>query len=113
MHEFVFSANRQKRHDVHALDIAKRLLDFGVHPPTIYFPLIVAEAMMIEPTETETKETLDEFIDIMRQIAREAQEQPELILEAPHVTVVGRLDQTLAARKPDLRWQPDPAATAT
>ncbi len=113
MHEFVFSANRQKRHDVHALDIAKRLLDFGVHPPTIYFPLIVAEAMMIEPTETETKETLDEFIDIMRQIAREAQEQPELILEAPHVTVVGRLDQTLAARKPDLRWQSDPVATAT
>jgi glycine dehydrogenase subunit 2 len=113
MHEFVFSANRQKRHDVHALDIAKRLLDFGVHPPTIYFPLIVAEAMMIEPTETETKETLDEFIDIMRQIAREAQEQPELILEAPHVTVVGRLDQTLAARKPDLRWQPGPVVTAT
>ena len=106
MHEFVFSANRQKRHDVHALDIAKRLLDFGIHPPTIYFPLIVPEAMMIEPTETETKETLDNFIDVMRQIAREAQDDPEQILEAPHVTVVGRLDQTLAARKPDLRWQP-------
>ncbi len=106
MHEFVFSANRQKRHDVHALDIAKRLLDFGIHPPTIYFPLIVPEALMIEPTETETKETLDNFIDVMRQIAREALEQPELVLEAPHDTVVGRLDQTLAARKPDLRWQP-------
>jgi glycine dehydrogenase subunit 2 len=106
MHEFVFSANRQKRGDVHALDIAKRLLDFGIHPPTIYFPLIVPEAMMIEPTETETKETLDEFIAVMRQIAQEAIEQPALILEAPHATPVGRLDQTLAARKPDLRWQP-------
>jgi glycine dehydrogenase subunit 2 len=112
MHEFVFSASRQKQHDVHALDIAKRLLDFGIHPPTIYFPLIVSEALMIEPTETETKETLDEFIAIMRQIAREAQEQPEQLLEAPHSTVVGRLDQTLAARKPDLRWQREPAATA-
>ncbi|HEV2405265.1 MAG TPA: aminomethyl-transferring glycine dehydrogenase subunit GcvPB, partial [Ktedonobacterales bacterium] len=107
MHEFVFSANRQKRHDVHALDIAKRLLDFGIHPPTIYFPLIVSEAMMIEPTETETKETLDNFIAVMMQIAREAQDNPQQILEAPHVTVVGRLDQTLAARKPDLRWQPE------
>ncbi|MGH2486849.1 MAG: aminomethyl-transferring glycine dehydrogenase subunit GcvPB, partial [Ktedonobacterales bacterium] len=107
MHEFVFSANRQKRHDVHALDIAKRLLDFGIHPPTIYFPLIVSEAMMIEPTETETKETLDNFIAVMTQIAREAQDDPRQILEAPHVTVVGRLDQTLAARKPDLRWQPE------
>ena len=112
MHEFVFSADWQKRHDIHALDIAKRLLDFGIHPPTIYFPLIVPEAMMIEPTETETKETLDEFIGVMRQIAREAQEQPELILEAPHDTVVGRLDQTLAARKPDVRWQPVAAAPA-
>ncbi|HEV7129001.1 MAG TPA: aminomethyl-transferring glycine dehydrogenase subunit GcvPB [Ktedonobacterales bacterium] len=108
MHEFVFSANRQKRHDVHALDIAKRLLDFGIHPPTIYFPLIVSEAMMIEPTETETKETLDEFIGVMRQIARESEEEPALVLEAPHVTPVGRLDQTLAARKPDLRWLPEP-----
>jgi len=110
MHEFVFSANRQKRLGVHALDIAKRLLDFGIHPPTIYFPLIVPEALMIEPTETETRETLDEFIALMRQIAREAEEQPALILEAPHATPVGRLDQTLAARKPDLRWQPDRAA---
>jgi glycine dehydrogenase subunit 2 len=106
MHEFVFSADWQKTRDVHALDIAKRLLDFGIHPPTIYFPLIVPEALMIEPTETETKETLDEFIAVMRQIAREAIEQPELVLEAPHDTVVGRLDQTLAARKPDLRWKP-------
>lgn len=112
MHEFVFSANRQKRQGAQALDIAKRLLDFGMHPPTIYFPLIVPEALMIEPTETETKETLDEFIAIMRQIAREAREQPEMLREAPHVTVVGRLDQTLAARKPDLRWQREGAAAA-
>ncbi len=112
MHEFVFSANRQKRLGVHALDIAKRLLDFGIHPPTIYFPLIVPEALMIEPTETETRETLDEFIALMRQIAREAEEQPALILEAPHETPVGRLDQTLAARKPDLRWQPGRATPA-
>jgi glycine dehydrogenase subunit 2 len=110
MHEFVFSGSRQKRHDIHALDIAKRLLDFGIHPPTIYFPLIVPEALMIEPTETETRETLDEFIAVMRQIAREAEEQPQLILEAPHATVVGRLDQTMAARKPDLRWLPDRVA---
>jgi glycine dehydrogenase subunit 2 len=108
MHEFVFSANRQKKNGAHALDIAKRLLDFGIHPPTIYFPLIVPEALMIEPTETETRETLDNFIDVMRRIAGEAAEQPQLLLEAPHETVVGRLDQTLAARKPDLRWQPKP-----
>src|SRR5260221_261068 len=82
MHEFVFSPTRQKRHDVHALDIAKRLLDFGMHPPTIYFPLILPEALMIEPTETETKETLDEFIAIMRRIAQETEEQPALVLEA-------------------------------
>jgi glycine dehydrogenase subunit 2 len=104
MHEFVFSGNRQKRQDVHALDIAKRLLDFGVHPPTIYFPLIVPEALMIEPTETETKDTLDEFIGVMREIARESIEDPEKVRNAPYTTVVGRLDQTLAARKPNLRW---------
>jgi glycine dehydrogenase subunit 2 len=104
MHEFVFSANRQKRQDVQALDLAKRLLDFGVHPPTVYFPLIVPEALMIEPTETETKDTLDEFIEIMREIARESLEEPEKVRNAPYTTVVGRLDQTLAARKPNLRW---------
>ncbi len=107
MHEFVFSADRQKRQGVSALDIAKRILDFGMHAPTIYFPLMVHEALMIEPTETETKETLDEFIGVMRQISREAAENPQIILEAPHVTPVGRLDQTLAARKPDLRWTPE------
>jgi glycine dehydrogenase subunit 2 len=106
MHEFVLSASRQKKLGVQALDIAKRLLDFGMYAPTVYFPLIVPEAMMIEPTETETRETLDEFIVVMRQIAREAAEEPEVILEAPHDTVVGRLDQTRAARQPDLRWRP-------
>ena len=107
MHEFVFSMDRQKALGISALDIAKRVLDFGMHPPTIYFPLIVHEALMIEPTETEARETLDEFIGVMRQIAREARENPAVILEAPHHTPVGRLDQTLAARKPDLRWQPE------
>ena len=112
MHEFVLSADRQKKLGVSALDIAKRILDFDMHPPTIYFPLIVHEAMMIEPTETETRETLDNFIALMRQIAQEARENPSVILEAPHSTPVGRLDQTQAARKPNLRWTPDrqPAA---
>ncbi len=104
-HEFVLSGNRQKKLGVRALDIAKRLIDFGYHPPTIYFPLIVEECMMIEPTETESKETLDAFIDAMLQIAKEAEENPEIIQEAPHNTVVGRLDETLAARKPVLRYQ--------
>ncbi len=104
-HEFVLSGNRQKKLGVRTLDIAKRLLDFGYHPPTIYFPLIVEECMMIEPTETESKETLDAFIDAMLQIAKEAEENPEIVQEAPHNTVVGRLDETLAARKPVLRYQ--------
>ncbi|MGN7468784.1 aminomethyl-transferring glycine dehydrogenase subunit GcvPB [Brevibacillus sp. SAFN-007a] len=105
-HEFVLSGVRQKKLGVRTLDIAKRLLDFGYHPPTIYFPLIVDECLMIEPTETETKETLDEFIDVMLQIARECEETPELVQEAPHTTVVKRLDEATAARKPILRYQP-------
>ena len=87
-----------------ALDIAKRLLDFGMYAPTVYFPLIVHEAMMIEPTETETRETLDYFISVMHQISEEARDNPEIVKTAPHTTVVGRLDQALAARKPNLRW---------
>ena len=78
--------------------MAKRLLDFGYHPPTIYFPLNVEECLMIEPTETESKETLDEFAEAMIQIAKEAEESPELVQEAPHHTVIKRLDETLAAR---------------
>ncbi len=106
-HEFVLSGVKQKKLGVRTLDIAKRLLDFGYHPPTIYFPLIVDECLMIEPTETETKETLDEFIDVMLQIARECEETPEIVQEAPHTTVVKRLDEATAARKPILRYQPE------
>ncbi|WP_462412197.1 aminomethyl-transferring glycine dehydrogenase subunit GcvPB [Neobacillus sp. Marseille-QA0830] len=104
-HEFVLSGRRQKKLGVRTLDIAKRLLDFGYHPPTIYFPLNVEECIMIEPTETESKETLDAFIEAMIQIAKEAEENPEIVQEAPHTTVVGRLDETTAARKPILRYQ--------
>ncbi|HEX7713314.1 MAG TPA: aminomethyl-transferring glycine dehydrogenase subunit GcvPB [Bacillota bacterium] len=106
MHEFVLSATNQKEYQVRALDIAKRLLDFGVHPPTIYFPLIVEEAMMIEPTETEDLQTLNRFTQIMLQIAREAAETPEIVREAPHSTSVNRLDEARAARTPILRFQP-------
>ncbi|WP_243290221.1 aminomethyl-transferring glycine dehydrogenase subunit GcvPB [Bacillus sp. FJAT-47783] len=104
-HEFVLSGKRQKKLGVRTLDIAKRLLDFGYHPPTIYFPLNVEECIMIEPTETESKETLDAFIDAMIQIAKEAEETPEVVQEAPHTTVIKRLDETMAARKPVLRYE--------
>ncbi|KIL48504.1 glycine dehydrogenase subunit 2 [Jeotgalibacillus alimentarius] len=104
-HEFVISGKRQKKLGVRTLDIAKRLLDFGFHPPTIYFPINVEECMMIEPTETESKETLDSFIEAMIQIAKEAEENPEIVQEAPHTTVISRLDETQAARKPVLRYQ--------
>ncbi|SDN07294.1 aminomethyl-transferring glycine dehydrogenase subunit GcvPB [Sediminibacillus halophilus] len=103
-HEFVLSGKRQKKLGVRTLDIAKRLLDFGYHPPTIYFPLNVEEALMVEPTETESKETLDGFIDTMIQISNEAKENPELVQEAPYHTVVKRMDETTAARKPILRY---------
>lgn len=104
-HEFVLSGKRQKKLGVRTLDIAKRLLDFGFHPPTVYFPLIVEECMMLEPTETESKETLDDFIETMIQITKEVEENPEIVQEAPHTTHVKRLDETLAARKPILRYQ--------
>ncbi|MGG1686436.1 aminomethyl-transferring glycine dehydrogenase subunit GcvPB [Pseudalkalibacillus sp. NRS-1564] len=104
-HEFVISGKKQKKLGVRTLDMAKRLLDFGYHPPTIYFPINVEECMMIEPTETESKETLDEFCDVLLQIAKEAEENPEIVQEAPHTTVIGRLDETTAARKPVLRYQ--------
>ncbi len=103
-HEFVLSGSKQKEHGVRTLDMAKRLLDFGVHPPTIYFPLNVEEGMMIEPTETESKETLDYFIDAMIQIAEEAKNDPDKVLEAPHSTIIDRLDETTAARKPILKF---------
>lgn len=106
-HEFVLSADWQKRATgVRTLDIAKRLLDFGFHPPTVYFPLIVEECLMIEPTETESRETLDAFVAAMVQIADEAANDPEKVKTAPHTTVVGRLDESRAARQPILRWRP-------
>ena len=101
-HEFVMSGSGLKKYGVRTLDVAKRLLDFGYHPPTIYFPLNVEECIMIEPTETESKETLDGFIDTMIRIAKEAEETPELLLNAPYTTPVTRLDETNAARKPVL-----------
>jgi glycine dehydrogenase subunit 2 len=104
MHEFVISGNRQKKLGVKTLDISKRLLDFGMHAPTNYFPLIVPEAMMIEPTETESRETLDCFASVMKQIAREAKNEPEKVTSAPHSTPVRRLDETGAARNLDVNF---------
>jgi glycine dehydrogenase subunit 2 len=105
MHECVFTAKRQQReHGIKALDIAKRLMDFGYHPPTIYFPLIVSEALMIEPTETESRETLDAFVDAMRQIANDIEDDPEIVKSAPHTTPVRKLDEATAARQPCLCW---------
>ncbi|TES88781.1 MAG: glycine dehydrogenase subunit 2 [Dehalococcoidia bacterium] len=105
LHEVVFSGNKQKAKGVTTLDIAKRILDYGFHPPTIYFPQVVEEAIMIEPTETESKETLDAFIKAMIEIAGEVDKEPELLHNAPHSTPVRRLDEVNAARKPNLRWK--------
>ena len=102
MHECVFTDKNQQAHKISTMDIAKRIIDNGFHPPTVYFPLVVSGAIMIEPTETESKETLDMFIAAMRDIAREAQETPDVLHEAPKNTKVGRMDETLAARKPCL-----------
>ncbi|MGH2436235.1 MAG: aminomethyl-transferring glycine dehydrogenase subunit GcvPB, partial [bacterium] len=105
-HEFVLAGTRQKkRSGITTRDMAKRILDYGFHAPTIYFPLIVEEAIMIEPTETESKRTMDEFVDAMLAIDREAQEDPDLVRSAPHTTPVKRLDEVRAARQPDLRWK--------
>lgn len=106
MHECVFSGSRQvAQNGVHTTDMAKRLIDFGYHPPTIYFPLIVPEAIMIEPTETESVETLDTFCDAMIAIAQEAKDHPQRLRDAPLSTPVTRLDEVLAARKPDVCWK--------
>ncbi len=104
-HEFVLSASRQKEHGVKALDIAKRLLDFGVHAPTIYFPLIVKEALMIEPTETESRESLDHFAEVMKEIARESESDPAVVQGAPTATPVSRLDEARAAKDLDVTWK--------
>lgn len=106
MHEVIFSDKVQNKFDVRTLDIAKRLMDYGFHPPTIYFPLIVPGAMMIEPTESESMETLDSFVSAMKQIALEAETQPDLVRNAPYTTKITRLDEAEAARKPVLRWKP-------
>jgi glycine dehydrogenase subunit 2 len=106
-HEFVASAQTLKRENgVRALDLAKALLDHGYMAPTIYFPLLVPECLMIEPTETETKETLDGFVETLRGIVDEAKRNPQALFDAPKNTVVGRVDETRAARQPDLRWRP-------
>jgi glycine dehydrogenase subunit 2 len=107
LHEVVFSDRLQARNDVHVWDIGKRLIDYGFHPPTVSFPLIVAGAIMIEPTETESKQELDVFIDAMLAIAREAKENPAVVKGAPHTTRVGRIDEAAAARRPLLRWKPE------
>ncbi len=106
LHECVFSDRHLQDYDVHTLDVAKRLLDYGFYAPTIYFPLVVKGALMIEPTETETRETLDEFAEALLAIAEEARTDPARVREAPHTTRVARLDETRAARRPVLRWRP-------
>ena len=107
MHEFVATATRFKKHGVRAMDIAKRMIDLGFHPSTVYFPLIVDEAMMVEPTETESKETLDAFAEALLQVAQEAEDDPDLLHEAPVTTPVRRLDEAKAARELRLRWGSD------
>ena len=105
MHEFVASTKKLKEKGITTMDVAKRLLDYGFHAPTTYFPLIIEDALMIEPTETETKEILDEFAEAVNKILQEVETNPELIKNAPHTTPVSRLDEAQAARKPNLRWQ--------
>ena len=104
MHEFVLSGEKQKHEGVNTLGIAKRLMDFDIHPPTVYFPLIVPEAIMIEPTETESKETLDNFVEVMLEIATEVENDPIIVQESPLKTPVSKVNETLAARQPNLRW---------
>lgn len=112
MHEVVFSHKKQSKKGVHTLDIAKRLIDYGFHPMTVYFPLVVEGAMLIEPTESVGRGDLDSFIEAMKDIAREAQENPDLVVGAPHTTRIGRLDEATAARRPVLRWKPDTETAA-
>src|SRR4029453_252054 len=107
MHEAIFSHKNQSKKGVHTLDIAKRLIDYGFHPMTVYFPLVVEGAMLIEPTESVGRADLDAFVEAMKDIDREAQENPDLVINAPHSTRIGRLDEATAARKPVLRWKPD------
>jgi len=110
MHEVVFSDKHLQDTGCSTLDVSKRLMDYGYHPPTMYFPLVVHGALMMEPTETVSKESLDEYINSVRAIVAEAEEEPELLKSAPHITFRSRLDEVLAARRPVLRWQPEPGA---
>jgi glycine dehydrogenase subunit 2 len=105
MHEFIVTPKTLKEYGIRTMDVAKRLIDYGFHPPTVYFPLIVEEALMIEPTETESKETLDDFAAALLKIAAEAKENPQFLHEAPHTTPVSRMDEATAARKPVIRWR--------
>ena len=105
MHEFVLSGKRQKQQGVKTIDMAKRLLDYGYHPPTIYFPHIVDECLMIEPTETEDRGTLEGFAEALLAVAREVEAGSEEVGDAPHYAPVSRIDEALAARRPNLRWQ--------
>jgi len=105
MHECVFTDRWLTPYGISTMDVAKRLIDFGFHPPTIYFPLVVSGALMMEPTETETKEEMDRFCSCMAQIVQEAREDPDKLRNAPATTKVSRLDEVLAARKPRLRWE--------
>lgn len=107
MHEVVVSDRDQQPHGVSTLDVAKRLIDFGFHPPTVYFPLVVKGAMLLEPTETESPRTIEEFADAMNAIAQESREQPDTLKNAPHITRFRRMDETRAARQPKLRWDPE------
>ena len=104
-HEFVFDGLKDKSTGVTTMDVAKRLLDYGYHAPTIYFPLLFHESLMVEPTENESKETLDEFIAVMRQIAEEAKTNPDEVKSAPHHTPIGRVDDVLAAKHPVTTWR--------
>ncbi len=106
MHEVVLSAKRFRAKGVHAWDIAKRLIDFGIHPPTVNFPLVVDEAIMIEPTETESKETLDQFCDAMIAIAQEIEDHPDRVTNAPLTTSTSRLDEKKAVKDLNVRWSP-------
>ena len=107
MHEVVFTDERQQRQGVATADIAKRLMDYGYHPPTVYFPLVLSGALMVEPTETESLESLDGFVAAMRAIAHEAEETPEKVTGAPSAPILRRLDEVGAARRPKLRWTPE------
>ena len=107
LHEVVFDDKWLRDKGVTTMDLAKRLIDYGFHPMTVYFPLIVAGAMMIEPTESESRESLDAFCDAMLAIAGEGESNPELVKGAPHNTRIGRLDEVAANRKPVLRWRPE------